>query len=114
MRFDLDEPLFPPHDALPGLHTGPELDKLLAEWGAAKVDEWCAVAGLTSAAARLRGALGLPPAAPIEYVLIEGARRAHSQARVRRALTAYEQAATVYEGVRVHLTDLRDQATIPA
>lgn len=114
MRFDLDEPLFPPHDALPGLHTGPELDKLLAAWGAAKVDEWCAVAGLTSAAVRLRAALALPAAAPIQYVLTEGTRKARSDSRVRRALTAYEQAATVYESVRVHLTDLRDQATIPA
>ncbi|HWB35195.1 MAG TPA: hypothetical protein VHA75_04130, partial [Rugosimonospora sp.] len=59
-------------------------------------------------------ALGLPAEAPIQYVLTEGARKARTQGRVRRALTAYEQAATVYEGVRVHLTDLRNQATIPA
>ena len=114
MRFDLDEPLFPPEDARPGIHTGPELDELHAAWGAAKIDEWCAVAGLNSAAAQLRAALGLPGDAPVQYALTEGARKAHSQSRVRRALTAYEQAATVYEGVRVHLADLRNRATIPA
>lgn len=114
MRFDLDEPLFPLDDALPGLLTGREMDALIDEWKATKIDEWCAVAAVNSAAAALRSAVGLPAAAPIEYVLTEATRKAAGCVRVARALTVYEHAATRYEGVRVHLADVRNRTTIPA
>ncbi|MGP4030256.1 hypothetical protein [Actinomadura sp. 3N407] len=82
------------------------------EWKAAKVDEWCAVAGLRQAAPDC-AATGRPNAAPIEFVLTDAERKATGSNPVRRALTAYQQAATLYEGVRVHLADLRNRATAP-
>jgi hypothetical protein len=114
MRFNLDEPLIPIDWARHGLVPTDTITTLESDWKVAKVDEWCAVNALHSAATGLRNATGLPAAAPIAYVLTVAASKAPDDARVRRALVAYETAASRYEGVRVHLTDLRNQATIPA
>ncbi|MFG2245505.1 hypothetical protein [Spirillospora sp. NPDC048823] len=113
MRFDLDEPLIPDDHALHGLVDPATMAALEQEWKAAKVDQWCAVAALRQAAAALRSATGRPNAAPIEFVLTDAEHKATDSNRVRRALTAYHQAATLYEGVRVHLADLRNRATAP-
>ncbi|WP_433474972.1 hypothetical protein ACQPZP_40895 [Spirillospora sp. CA-142024] len=113
MRFDLDEPLIPDDHALHGLVDIATMAALEEEWKAAKVDEWCAVAGLRHAAAGLRSATGRPNAAPIEFVLTDAEHKATDSHRVRRALTAYQQAATLYEGVHAHLADLRNRATAP-
>ncbi|URN01234.1 hypothetical protein LUW76_46925 [Actinomadura madurae] len=113
MRFNLDEPLIPDDHALHGLVDVATMAALEAEWKAAKVDEWCAVAGLRRAAAGLRSATGRPKAAPIEFVLTNAEHKAAHSKRVRRALTAYQQAATRCEGVRVHLADLRNRAAAP-
>jgi hypothetical protein len=111
MRFDLDEPLFPPHHALPGLLGALEIDDLEHEWKSTKVDEWCAVARLTSAATSLRTAVNAPTDADIAMVLAV-ARWNHNarQPRIERAVKAYEAAATRYEGVRVQLADVRRRA----
>ena len=114
MRFDLDEPIIPADHARHGLVSLTVIAPLEERWKAAKIDEWCAVAGLNSAAARLRAVLALPVEAPIQFVLTEADRKRAADPRVRRALTAYEDAATIHERVRVHLTDLRNRATIPA
>ncbi|RFS84134.1 hypothetical protein D0T12_18420 [Actinomadura spongiicola] len=114
MHFDLDESLIPFDQALHGLVPLDTIAALEREWKATKVDEWCAVSALRHAATGLRRATGRPDAAPIEFVLTDAAQKAPGDARVRRALAAYEQAATVYEGVRSHLADLRNRATIPA
>lgn len=113
MRFDLDEPLIPDDHARHGLVDLATIAALEEEWKAAKVDEWCTVAALRQAAAGLRSATGRPDAAPIEFVLTDAEHKATDSNRVRRALTAYHQAATLYEGVRVHLADLRNRATTP-
>lgn len=100
MRFDLDEQLPAATDA-----------ELLEALKAAKVDEWAAVTGLRGAAAALRSATGRPDAAPIAFVLCDARNKAEAgDARVRRALAAYEAAASVYEGVRVALAELRQRA----
>lgn len=113
MRFDLDEQIIPDVHARHGLVPLTVIAPLEERWKVAKVDEWCAVAGLNSAATRLRAALTLPAEAPIQFVLTEAERKRSTDTRVRRALAAYEQAATVHEGVRVRLADLRNRATIP-
>lgn len=113
MRFDLDEPLFPTDDALPGLLTGRQMDALHQEWKAAKVDEWCAVAALTGTATALRSAVGAPVDARIVAVLaVAGWDDNTHRSRVQRALAAYTDAATFYEGVRVQLADIRRRAFI--
>lgn len=114
MRFNLDEPLIPDGHCLPGLVPAATIARLESEWKAAKVDEWCAVGALTAAADQLRAATNSPTGAPIGYVLAISPRLASHDTRTRRALAAYETAASRYEGVRVHLTDLRNRATIPA
>lgn len=113
MRFDLNEPLIPDDHTLHGLVDRVTMAALEEEWKAAKVDQWCAVAALRQAAAGLRRATGRPNAAPIEFVLTDAEHKATDSNRVRRALTAYQQAATRYEGVRAHLADLRNRATAP-
>lgn len=110
LRFDLDESLFPLDDALPGLLTAKQIIGLEEEWKAAKVDEWCTVTRLAAAASRLRRALVLPETAPFPFVLNEASLRS-GDARVRRAMAAYEDAATAYEDVRVDLASLRNRAT---
>lgn len=111
MRFDLDEPLYPPHHALPGLLTGLEIDDLEHEWKAAKIDEWCSVAALDRAAVALRSAVAAPVNAPIAAVLAVAEREAGSRnPRVRDAVTAYRTAATRFEGVRAQLDDIRRRA----
>lgn len=108
MRFNLDQPLFPVDHALPGLLSAIMITRLEVEWKAAKVDEWCAVSRLTSTAASLRTAVNAPADAPIGMVLAVAGWAEHvNRPTVRRAVTAYEQAATQYEGVRVQLADIR-------
>lgn len=108
MHFDLDEPLYPPHHALPGLLGALELDALEHEWKAAKVDEWCAVRALTSAGDAVRHAVGAPAVAPIAAVLAVA--ETTDSPRARRALDAYRAAASVYEGTRTALADIRRRA----
>lgn len=111
MRFDLDEPLFPPHHVLPGLLGALEIDGLEHEWKAAKVDEWCAVRAITSAGDAVRRAIGAPSTAPITAVLAVAESGDYpSNPRVARALDAYHHAATVYEGARTNLGDIRRRA----
>lgn len=111
MRFDLDEPLFPPHHALPGLLGALEIDGLEHEWKAAKVDEWCAVAAITRAGRALRSAIGAPDSAPIAAVLaVADSGDYPGRPRVARALADYRDAATGYEGVRTRLIDIRARA----
>jgi type II secretory pathway component PulL len=114
MRFDLDEPLIPDGHCLPGLVSAATIARLEEEWKVAKVDEWCAVAALNAAADQLRATINSPSEAPIGYVVAISTRLAGHDTRTRRALAGYETAASQYEGVLVHLTDLRNQATIPA
>ena len=112
-RFNLDEPLFPVDHAHQGLLTGLEIDDLEHEWKAAKIDEWCAVARLNSAAANLRTAVRAAADAPIAMVLAVAGWAEHTnRATVRRAVTTYEKAATQYEGVRVQLADIRRRAFV--
>lgn len=113
MRFNLDEPLIPDGHCLPGIVPAATIARLEGDWKAAKVDEWCAVAALTAAADQLRATTNCPSEAPIGYVVAISTRLAAHDTRTRRALAAYETAASRYEAVRVHLADLRNQATIP-
>lgn len=108
MRFDLDEPLYPPHHALPGLLGALELDALEHEWKAAKVDEWCAVAALTRAGNAVRHAVGAPAMAPIAAALAVA--ETTDSPRARRALDAYRAAATRYEDARTALAGIRRRA----
>ncbi len=110
MRFDLDEPLFPPHHVLPGLLGALEIDDLEHEWKAEKINEWCAVRALTSAGDVVRHAVGANSKAPIAAVLVVA--ESTDSPRARRALDAYRDAATKYEGVRVALADIRRRAFV--
>ena len=113
MRFELDEPLFPPHHVLPGLLTGLEIDGLEHEWKAAKIDEWCAVSAITQAGAALRSAVGAPASAPIAAVLAVAESGDHpDRQRVARAMAAYQDAATAYEGARAELAEIRRRAFV--
>lgn len=113
MRFDLDEPLIPDGHCLPGLVPAATIARLEEEWKAAKVDEWCAVAALSAAADQLRTATNCPSEAPFGYVVAISTRLVGHDTRTRRAFSRYQEAASRYEAVRVHLTDLRNQATLP-
>jgi hypothetical protein len=107
-RFDLDEPLLPLDEARPGLLTATEMDALLTEWGAVKVDEWGAVAALNRAAAAVRSAVGAPADAPISKALAVAQTRTGPV--VARAVAAYRGAAARYEEVRADLADIRRRA----
>jgi hypothetical protein len=109
--FNLGEALYPADQALPGFLTHEELAELQAEWGAAKIDEWCAVSRLNGAADAVRRAAGLPAQAPIAWALIRTEDLAQAgDARARRAMAAYQQAAAHYEGVRLVIADIRIRA----
>ena len=113
MRFDLDEPLFPIDHAHQGLLTAAAIRDLEEEWKVAKVDEWCAVSRLGSAAGDLRAAVNAPAGTEIGKVLAAaGLDHYARQGRVQRALTAYEEAATQYEAARVQLADIRRRAFV--
>lgn len=117
LRFTMDEPLFDPEAALPGLLPAEEVAELETAWGAVKVDEWCAVGRLLRAYATARRLAGLPPAAPVHIALfghhrVKGVveRANEGDARAARAVAECQAAAREYQRVRAEKARLRARA----
>lgn len=98
LDLDLDERLFDPERTLFGQH----LPEATEEFGAAKVDLWCAWTALTAAAQKLRERTGLTAAAPITRALDRV-----NTPLAERAADQFMQAATRFEGARVALAQAR-------
>lgn len=109
--FDMDERLFDPEHAMPGLLTITQVHDLEEEWKAAKVEEWATYSRLVSATAALFQAAGLPDKAPVPMAWIRAVDRAEAGCSVAaRAVTVYQEAARAYELVRSELVRLRARA----
>lgn len=107
---DPDERLFNLEDAMFG-RTVKEVDDLEVEFGSAKVDVWCAWTHLTATAADLRRAVGMPADGPVMVAYAKLAEKsAAGDERCARMLALFDSAATVMEGARVALAEVRGRA----
>lgn len=109
--FDMDERLFAPDHAMPGLLAIAQVRDLEEEWKEIKTEEWATYTRLVSATDALFRAAGLPDKAPVPMAWIRAVDRAEAGCSVAaRAVTVYQEAARAFEVVRTEKVRLRARA----